>query len=275
MDLMKGTIKVAALLVLLLPQWGQASGGAALPVQEWGFKGIFGKFDEAALKRGAKVAVGVCMNCHSLKYIKFDQMRAFGLPEAEIEAMAKDSGRSRKDRMLSVMDAVSAKETYGIEPPDLSLMTKARKGYEDYAYGILTGYLTDQESADIKKAMEDGKLSETERMEVAHVLHMDPRHEDKLKEAITKLEGGGNFNKYFPGHFLAMPQPMQDGAVEYGDGTKASLEQLSRDVVTFLAWAAEPTAEQRKGMGIGVMIYLLVFTAMLYAVKRRIWAKVH
>ena len=72
-----------------------------------------------------------------------------------------------------------------------------------------------------------------------------------------------------------MGAPLDDEAVEYADGTKPTLEQHARDIVTFLAWAAEPEMEERKRLGIKVLIFVLVLTAMLYALKRQIWSRLH
>ncbi len=61
----------------------------------------------------------------------------------------------------------------------------------------------------------------------------------------------------------------------YTDGTKASVEQMARDVTTFLAWASEPNLEQRKGMGFKVVLFLVVFLGLIIAVKKRVWSNVH
>jgi ubiquinol-cytochrome c reductase cytochrome c1 subunit len=269
-------IQIAVLAAAFLPQAVLASSGAVKPsAQEWGFKGAFGKFDNAAIKRGAQIAVEVCMSCHSFKYIQFDALRQFGFTEAEVIEMADSQGRTKKEKMISSMDEQTAIESFGIATPDLSLMTKARKGYEDYVYGILTGYLNDGESTLIETVLEDEKVSESEAMELAAALHMDATHPEAIKLALARIENGDNFNKYFPGQFFAMPSPLADGAVEYADGTESSLKQMSHDVVTFMAWTAEPTLMERKALGFKVLIYLFILTVMLYAVKRRIWAKVH
>ena len=84
-----------------------------------------------------------------------------------------------------------------------------------------------------------------------------------------------NYNKYFPGHQIAMPQPLHDGQVTYADGTTASVEQMARDVTTFLTWAANPEMEQRKQMGVKVILFLIFMTALTYAVKRKVWANAH
>ncbi|MEO5362038.1 MAG: cytochrome c1 [Magnetococcus sp. DMHC-8] len=267
---------VALLAAMLLPGALQASEGQVLPPrQHWSFTGMFGQFDNGALKRGAQVAVQSCMACHSIKYIKFDQLRQLGLNEVEVKALAESQGRTKKDAMISAMDAAAAKESFGVVPPDLSLITKARKGYEDYTYGILTGYASEGDLALANRVMADGKVSGEEAREVASALQLDQRHPDKMAEVLKRMMAGENFNRYFPGHFFAMPQPLADGAVAYADGTENSKVQLARDVVTFLAWAAEPTQMERKALGIKVILFLVILTIMLYAVKRRIWARVH
>ena len=84
-----------------------------------------------------------------------------------------------------------------------------------------------------------------------------------------------NYNLYFPGHQIGMPQALTENAVTYADGTKATVEQEAHDIVTFLAWAAEPKMEERKQTGAKVMLFLLVMTGVLYGAKRRIWADLH
>jgi cytochrome c1 len=91
----------------------------------------------------------------------------------------------------------------------------------------------------------------------------------------VELMEGMYYNKVFPGHQIAMPPPLADDSVEYADGTEATLDQESHDVVTFLTWAAQPELEERKRMGVKVLLFLIVLTAMLFAVKRKIWSDVH
>ncbi len=125
----------------------------------------------------------------------------------------------------------------GALPPDLTLMTKARLNGPNYVHALLTGY---------KDAPSGFKLSE-----------------------------GMNYNPYFSGSQIAMGAPLSDDGVEYADGTKATVGQMAKDVTAFLIWSAEPELEERKRMGIKVMLFLFVFTALLYAVKRQVWAKLH
>ena len=118
--------------------------------------------------------------------------------------------------------AGGARRNNGALPPDLSLIVKAREGGADYIYALLTGY--------------DGTAG---------------RHQGA---------GGMNYNKYFPGHQIAMPPPLSEGQVTYTDGTRTTLEQEAHDVVTFLAWAAKPDMEERKQTGVRVILFLLLMT---------------
>ena len=133
-------------------------------------------------------------------------------------------------------DQAARASNNGALPPELSLIVEARQGGADYLYALLIGY--------------------TEAPEDVEVLE------------------GMTFNTYFASQQIAMPQPLFEDGVEYSDGTKASIEQMAWDVSTFLTWTAEPYLEERKSMGLKVILFLLVFTAMLIAVKRKVWADV-
>jgi cytochrome c1 len=95
----------------------------------------------------------------------------------------------------------------------------------------------------------------------------------QIKEfAVTKDD---NFNKYFPGHKIAMAPPLADDKVTYADGTKATTDQEASDVVEFLAWASEPHMESRKRTGVRVILFLLAMAGFMYAVKRLVWSDKH
>ena len=95
------------------------------------------------------------------------------------------------------------------------------------------------------------------------------------------MPAGGYYNEYYPGHIIAMPTPLSDGQVDYAEGRRTAsrwcretVDQYARDVTAFLAWAAEPHLEARKRIGFGVMLFLLVFTGLLYFTKKKVWADV-
>jgi len=231
-----------------------AAEGVAIPAQDWSFSGIFGTFDRAAAQRGLQVYREVCAGCHSLKRIAFRNLADLGYGAEEIKAMAAEAtvvdgpdddgemfertGRA-SDYFPSPFpnDKAAAASNGGAVPPDLSLMVKARAGGADYLYALLTGY-------------------------------EEPPADFEMLEGLS-------YNAYFPGHQIAMAQPLDDDAVEYADGTAATLDQMSHDISVFLAWTAEPEMEERKQTGIKVILFLLVLTGLLYAVKRKIWADLH
>lgn len=231
----------------------------ALPKQAWPFEGIFGSFDRAAAQRGFQVYNEVCANCHSLRLVTYGDLGpggaggglGFSVDEVKALAAAKqvpdtnDQGEPGTRPALAAdhfvppfanEKAARAANNGGL-PPDLSVIVKAREGGPDYIYGLLTGY--------------------------------------KEPPAGMKMGEGMNYNEFFPGHQIAMPQPLNDNSVTYADGTQATLNQEAYDVVNFLAWAAEPTLDERHRTGIKVLLFLLVMTGILYAGKRRIWAAVH
>ena len=123
-------------------------------------------------------------------------------------------------------------------------MIKARPGGPDYVYSLLTGYVP-----------------------------YDQLKPEQIKE--FRVGKDDNFNLYYPGHRIAMPPPLADGKVQYVDGTKNTLDQQVRDVVEFLAWASEPHLEDRNRTGVRVILFLLAFAGLMYAVKRQVWSDQH
>jgi ubiquinol-cytochrome c reductase cytochrome c1 subunit len=80
-----------------------------------------------------------------------------------------------------------------------------------------------------------------------------------------------NWNEYMPGHKIAMPKPLSDGAVDYTDGSPKTVQQYAKDISAFLMWAAEPKLEERKRLGFNVLIFLAVYALLLFAAKKKIW----
>ncbi|MEX6724104.1 cytochrome c1 [Parapedomonas caeni] len=221
---------------------------------EFAHQGIFGTYDRAQLQRGFQVYKEVCAACHSLHRVAFRNLADLGYNEAEIKAIAKGydvpsiddktgDASTRpglpSDRFPLVYpnDVAAKAANNGKAPPDLSLIVKAREGHEAYIYSVLAGYET--------------------------------------APAEFQVPEGGNFNPYFPGNVIAMPKPLSDDQVTYGDGTKATVEQMSKDVTAFLTWAAEPHMEARKRIGIGVLMFLSVFFIVAVNSYRKIKAAVN
>ena len=124
----------------------------------------------------------------------------------------------------------------GAYPPDMSVLVKARSGGADYIYSVLVGY-------------------------------------DDPPTGMV-IDDGVYYNTYMPGNKIMMPNPLMEDGVEYNDGTKATPEQMAKDVVTFLAWAAEPHMEARHKIGFKVIIYLIIATILAYFSMKRIWSRI-
>jgi ubiquinol-cytochrome c reductase cytochrome c1 subunit len=250
---MRKLLVAAAFLALAAPALAQEA-EVPLPQESWSFDGVFGTYDRAALQRGFQIYSEVCSNCHSMNLLRYRDLAALGYKDDEIKAIAAQkqvtAGPNDQGEMFQrpaqpadnfvppfPNDQANRAAHNGALPPDLSLIIKARDGGADYVYGILTGF--------------------------------------KDAPANFKVNDGMSYNVYFPGHQIAMPQPLTDDSVKFADGTAATLAQEAHDVVTFLAWASEPTMEARKETGAKVMLFLLVMALVLYAAKRKIWQAVH
>ena len=223
---------------------------------DWSFKGLFGKFDRGELQRGYQVYTEVCSSCHSMKYVSYRNLAEKGGPEFT-EAQAKAIAASFEvtdgpnadgemftrpgklsDKFVMPYDNVKAAQAAngGAYPPDMSVLVKARSGGADYIYSLLQGY-------------EDPPIGMT-------------------------LDEGVHYNKFMYGNKIKMANPLSDGLVEYGDGTNASVEQMSKDVTTFLMWAAEPHLEARHKMGFKAIVYLIILTILVYFSMKSIWSRI-
>ena len=222
----------------------------------WSFKGLTGKFDRASLQRGFQVYKEVCASCHSMQYLSYRNLGERGGPEfsdAEVKAIAasieiEDGPDSQgemfmrpgrpSDKFKSPYPNINASiaANGGAYPPDMSVLVKARPGGSDYIYSVLVGY------------------------------------EEPPTGMI--LDDGVYYNKYMIGNKIKMSAPLSEGIVEYTDGTEASVDQMAKDVTTFLSWAAEPELEERHRTGVKVIIYLILLTVLVYLSMKKIWSRV-
>ena len=223
---------------------------------DWSFKGLTGTFDRASLQRGFQVYKEVCASCHSMQYLSYRNLGEPGGPEfseLEVKAIAAsfeiEDGPNDQGEMFTrpgrpsdkfknpypnVQAATAANG--GAYPPDMSVLVKARKGGANYIYSVLVGY------------------------------------EDPPSGVI--LDDGVYYNKYMIGNKIKMPNNLSDGLVEYSDGTQSTVDQMARDVTTFLAWAAEPELEERHRTGVKVIIYLILLTVLVYLSMKKIWSRI-
>lgn len=225
--------------------------------QSWSWEGLFGHFDRTDLQHGFQVYMEVCASCHGLDLLAYRNLGDPGGPgfsEAEVKAIAAnvivegtpdelgdptERPALPSDRFKNPYpnEQAARGSNGGALPPDLSVIIKARGNGADYVYSILTGY---------EEAPEDMELRE-----------------------------GLYYNPYVSGRSIAMAEQLADGLLEYSDGSEPSAHQMTRDVVTFLAWAAEPKLEARKRTGFQVLLYLIVFAGLMYLVKKKVWQDQH
>ena len=241
------------------------------PRESWSFSGMFGIYDKAQLQRGFQVYKEVCSACHALS-IPFrtladpdgpgfseDQIRTLAATYQITNAEPNEKGEIFKrpgtpadniPRPEAYPNDQAAAATLGKAPPDMALLAKSLKyerGFPWFVVDALPGFEYQEMGADYIHAILNG--------------YTKP---DDLQ-----------WNLYYPGHKIAMPQPITNGAVDYKDGTPPTLENYSKDVAAFLSWAAEPNLPERKRIGLRVLIFLLVFAVLLYFVKKRIWESAH
>lgn len=250
--MLKKILGLVAMLAIASP--GLAHEGPELTKQSWPWQGVFGKYDEAQLKRGFQVYHEVCSNCHSMKLVAYRNLTALHFSDDEIKTIAaeksvKDGPNDQgemfdrpgkpSDRFIPPFanDQAARVANNGALPPDMSLLVKARAGGPDYIYSLVTGY------------------------------------PDAPPDGFT-VNDGMYYNNIYPGHQIGMPPPIMDDVVTYTDGTKATKEQIAKDIVAYLNWAAEPELDARHSLGIKVLGFLVVLTALFYALKRKIWSDV-
>ncbi|NKN38369.1 cytochrome c1 [Agrobacterium sp. a22-2] len=237
---------------------------------EWSFAGPFGKYDKGQLQRGLKVYKEVCSACHSMNLVPYRMLEELGYSEDQVKAFAAEyevQDGPNADGEMYTRKAVpsdyfpspfpnkeaAAAANGGAAPPDFSLIAKARgveRGFPLFIFDIFTQY--QEGGPDYIYSLLTGYVEPPEGVEVAE---------------------GTHFNPYFAGAAaLAMAQPITDDQVTYDDGTSQTLDQYAKDVAAFLMWAAEPHLEERKRTGFMVMVFLVIFSSLVYLTKKSVYS---
>ena len=262
---------LAGVLSAAAPAFGQGSEQVTPPRQTWSFAGPFGKYDPAQLQRGFKIYREVCSVCHSLSLLSFRNLADPGGPgftEAQASQIASeykikdidDKGADIErpgrlaDRFPSPFpNELAAKATHGVAPPDMSTLARARtysRGFPWFVFDFFTQY--QEHGPDYIAAYLQG--------------YKEP------PQGFT-MPPNGHYNEYFPGHVTAMPPPLEKDRVTYDDGSPQTVDQYARDVAAFLMWTSEPHLEDRKHLGFMVIVFLLIFSVLIYLTKRSVYAK--
>ncbi|NVD38678.1 cytochrome c1 [Ensifer sp. HO-A22] len=238
--------------------------------QEWSFAGPFGNYDRGQLQRGLKVYTEVCSACHSMNLVAFRTLSDLGYSDAQVKAFAANyevqDGPNADGEMFTRKAVPSdhfpspypnkeaaAASNNGAAPPDFSLIAKARgieRGFPQFVFDMFWPY--QEGGPDYIHALLTGYHEPPEGVQVAE---------------------GTHYNPYFANaSALAMAQPISNDQVTYDDGTPQTVDQYAKDVSAFLMWAAEPHLEERKRTGFMVMVFLLIFTGLVYLTKKSVYA---
>lgn len=238
--------------------------------EEWSFAGPFGHYDKGQLQRGLKVYKEVCSACHSMKLVAFRTLEELGYSEAQVKSFAAEyevqDGPNDAGEMFPRKAVPSdyfpspypntqaaAAANNGAAPPDMSLLAKARgitRGFPQFIFDMFTQY--QEGGPDYIHSLITGYEQPPAGVEVA---------------------AGTHYNPYFANaNALAMAAPISNDQVTYEDGSPQTVDQYARDVSAFLMWAAEPHLEERKRTGFMVMVFLLIFTGLIYLTKKSVYA---
>jgi ubiquinol-cytochrome c reductase cytochrome c1 subunit len=255
-------LAISAVAALALSGTGAlASGKIHTENVDFSFEGPFGTFDQNQLQRGLQVYTEVCSSCHGLKFVPIRTLGDEGgpnMPVDQVRAYAKEFEVPDTGDNAEPGDTREAKpsdkfpESADPNAPDLSLMAKARKGYEG-PYGTGMNQLFRGIGG--------------------------PEHIVSILNGYTgeeKEEAGTTFyeNHAFAGGWISMPPPLYGEDVEYADGHSTELEHEAIDVAAFLMWTAEPKMMARQQNGFIAVILLTLLTVLLYATNKKLWAPV-
>jgi len=274
------TLSAATALALSGGQAMAAGDAGNVPDVDFPFDGMFGSYDQMQLQRGLQVYTEVCAACHGLEHVAFRTLGddgGPGLPEDQVFAYAEfyevwdpDLFEGEGDfRAASPADKFPASSLSNA--PDLSLMAKARAGFHgpygtglaqlwygmggaEYINAILTGYAEEPECALEGEPM-DGYYN---KYFTAGGYPDSCKYEDGTHK--------------YPGSWIAMAPPLDDGWVEYADGHANDVAHMAEDVAAFLMWTAEPKMNARKEAGLTGVIFLAILSVLLYLTNKRLWA---
>lgn len=219
--------------------------------------------DQAALQRGAKTFVNYCLNCHSASFMRYNRLRDIGLTEQQIRENLIFTGVKVGDLMTAAIDARDAKEWFGATPPDLTLVARSRadgsKGSgADYLYTYLRGFYRD-----------DSRPTGWNNIVFPAV---------GMPHALWEMQGTQRavFEEEKDAHDPAKVTHVFKGFETETPGTmsKAEYDATVADLVAFMTWMAEPVRSTRTQLGIGVLIFLAIFTVIAWRLNAVYWKDV-
>ncbi|HEY2809311.1 MAG TPA: cytochrome c1 [Steroidobacteraceae bacterium] len=216
--------------------------------------------DMASVQRGARNFTSYCLGCHSLKYERWSRLGTdLAIPPNLLQRDLIPPGDKDTQYILTSMPAEDAANWFGKTPPDLTLMARARG--RDYIFQFLKTFYIDPTS---QTGANNLRLPTTA---MPHVLsELEGLKRAVFRNEVTQGEGGQSVHERVFDHFET---------VSPGRLTDAQYDSFVRDTVNFLDYVSEPTQAARRGLGVWVVLFLIVFTWLAYLVKQEYWKDVH
>jgi len=252
------------LILSLLVSVGFVAGAAAsestIPLDRFPTEKVS---DVAALQHGAKLFVNYCLNCHSAAYMRYNRLRDIGLTEEQIKKNLLFAGVKVGDVMKASIDPRQAKDWFGTNPPDLSVIARSRAGAggggADYLYTYLRSYYRDDTKTNgwnnlaFPNVSMPNVLWELQGQRVAKppIEEKDPHDETKT---VHRFAG---FEQVSPGSLDAR-----------------QFDESVADLVAFLQWMGEPSQGFRVRLGVWVLLFLGVFTVIAWRLNAAYWKDV-
>ncbi|WHZ12603.1 MAG: Ubiquinol-cytochrome C reductase, cytochrome C1 subunit [Burkholderiaceae bacterium] len=216
--------------------------------------------DLAALQIGAKLFVNYCLNCHSAAFMRYTRLQELGLSKKQVEDNLLLTDNNMSETMVSAIDPVQAKEWFGTNPPDLTLVARSRAGHggtgADYLYTYLRSFYRD-----------DSKATGWNNLVFPNVAMPNVLWElqGQRKASFDKVKKeDGEEVEVFRGWQQLSP----------GTLTPPQFDQAVGDLVGYLQWMSEPTHNTRIRVGVWVMIFLLLLTLATWRLNAAYWKEV-
>ena len=243
--------RILVLALLVAPTLGMASGG--------GTKLLSANIDvsnQASLQRGAKYFVNYCLGCHSAQYVRYNTLGAgLGLSEDQVVDNLMFTGIRLSDTMAIAMPPADAAVWFGRAPPDLSLAARARGA--DWIYGFLKSFYV----SPLQPSGADNL--------VLQGASMPPVLWDLqgIQEAVfhEETDAQGNSHKIFDRFEIVSP----------GKLSEEEFDEVVVDLVAFLSYISEPVQLERRSLGVKVLLFLVIFLLLAFALKKEIWKDIH
>lgn len=252
----------SAILCLGITSAASAAGGAAYHIDK--VQNNLG--DKASLQRGAQLYMNYCHSCHSLQYTRYHQVGAYiGAVDREgnvydklIQSNLNFVSDKVTDQVVNAIDPNDAAKWFGVAPPDLTLVARSRG--KDWVYSYLKAFYVD----------------ETRPWGVNNAVFPDVGMPHVLlplqgkQVAVYKTSMAGSGDQQVETKVIDRLEITQPGEMD-----EAQYDQAITDLVNFLEYVGEPAKEKRTRIGVFVILFLIILTAFLYALKREYWKEVH